>query len=304
MVTALWTPRMDQQPTYAEPAATAESLPPGRRPVSKLRRRLLVGSVVLVNLTFVVVLFSGLLRRIVPTLAPPFRDFLAALLQGFPVSQGALVAFWAALGGGRTLWRSLAVVLGAIAAVWWMNRADPYPDLGETIELLAPTWGLLLVARLLGLGLVPSPNALRTLQPLQFTIADMLLWTTAVAVVSGLLRWLALDWGFLFMEAVEWYNWAGFSFVGLVAMATMFLALGRGRPLLRILLLPLSLAACMGMIEVIHIIIHGETRPAPDLGFVAIIVASMAGWLVGSLWLIRLAGYRLAWQWRFKRGTT
>ena len=50
---------MDQQHADTEPAATTDSKPPRPPPVSKLRRWLLIGTVVLVNLTFVVGLFSS-----------------------------------------------------------------------------------------------------------------------------------------------------------------------------------------------------------------------------------------------------
>ncbi len=283
----------------AETAATAQSPPPGCRPVSKLRRRLLVGSVVVVNLAFMVVLFYPPVGKdVLVALRPLFGRFLRVFLVGFFLSQGALAALWAALGGSRALWRDLAVVLGVIAAVWWTCRTGTYFRAYDAIELLCSVWGFLLVARLLGLGLVSTPDAPRTLRPLQFTIADMLLWTTAVAVISGLLRWLALDWSWLPMD---WYVWMGISVLGLVAIAAMFLALGRGCPLLRVLLLPLSVVACAGSMEVLCFINQGQPLSTPELENVAIIPASMALWLAGSLWLIRLAGYRLAWQWRFGR---
>ena len=288
--------------TDAERAAIAASFPPGRRPVSKLRRRLLVGAVVVVNLAFVVVLFSPLLEyanRVSRWLA---GDSGTGIELGILYSQSALVAFWAAFGGGRTLWRSLALVLGAIAAMWWIDHWDS-ADVRDfmPLVLLGPTWGLLLVARLLGLGLVRAPMRLRSLQPLQFSIADMLLWTTVVAVVSGLLRWLALDWSIISREMVGWDAWTVFFLWNVVAMAAMFLPLGRGRVILRILLLLLSLGAYLGMMEIFNGPGWGwgcfarlfEDEPIP--------IAPMAGWLIGSLWLIRLAGYRLAWQWRFGR---
>ena len=130
------------------------------------------------------------------------------------------------------------------------------------ILLLGPAWGFLFVVRFLGLGLVPSPDAPRTLRPLQFTIADMLLWTTAVAMVLGLLRWLALDWSWVFRGAADWYNWTFLSLVGLVAMAAMLLALSRGHPLWRIFLLPLSLAAYMGLMDVLYFISLGRPLSA------------------------------------------
>ena len=100
---------------------------------------------------------------------------------------------------------------------------------------------------------------------------------------------------------MDWYVWMGISVLGLVAIAAMFLALGRGCPLLRVLLLPLSVVACAGSMEVLCFINQGQPLSTPELENVAIIPASMALWLAGSLWLIRLAGYRLAWQWRFGR---
>ncbi|MGO8690866.1 MAG: hypothetical protein ACLQLG_14685 [Thermoguttaceae bacterium] len=302
---------MDQELANAAPAPIAAPSPPGRRPVSKLRRRLLVGAVVVLNLTFVLVLCSPLLEYANHSSFRLFGFFGTGIELGFLYSQSALVAFWAAFGGGRTLWRSLAVVLAVIAALWLIGKPGFELNWGilsdlrcyTPIVLLGPVWALLLIARLLGLGLVSTPDAPRTLQPLQFSIADMLLWTTVVAVVSGLLRWLALDWSVISREMVGWDAWRGFFFWGMVAMAAMFLALGRGHAILRILLLLLSLGAYLGMLEIIYGSGWDWGCFAGLFGEDPIPIGPMAGWLVGSLWLIRLAGYRLAWQWRFGRRT-
>ena len=113
-----WTKNLPTLPLPQSP----NPWPPGRRPVSKLRRRLLVGTVVLVNLS----VRGGLdlsIRRLTNRIdSRCFGIYATGIELGFLYSQSALVAFWAAFGGGRTLWRSLAVVLGVIAATWCINE--------------------------------------------------------------------------------------------------------------------------------------------------------------------------------------
>ncbi len=295
---------MAEEPAQAEPAAAADSPLPGRRPrpISNLRRRLLIAAAVIPNLTVLAVFFSPVFRYIFSFLVrSPFIGLAAVALI---FSQGALVAFWVVFGSGRPLWRSLAVVLGVVANTWVQQHRQSdfiqYLAQHRAIPLLCAVWGFLVVARVLGLGLVRTPDARRTLQPLQFSIADMLLWTTALAVVLGLLRWLALDWHRVLGDMDRRGEWAFFVALALVAMAATFLALGRGRPLLRVLLLPLSLVACVGVMEAVCFI-AGQPFSSPRLSSDACGVSLMAGWLVGSLWMLRLAGYRLAWPWRFRR---
>ena len=293
---------MEQEPAQAEPAAAADSPPPGRRPrpVSNLRRRLLIAGVVIPNLLLVAVFFSPVWERVVCFLGGPCAEVVSALI----VSQGPLVAFWAAFGRGRPLWRSLAVVFGVMANAWYQQHrgTDFIQDFGQdfAVLLLGTIWGFLMLARLLGLGLVRTADARCTLRPLQFSIADMLLWTTALAVVLGLLRWLALDWDWLLGLAIDWGVWGILFPVAVVALAAMFFALGRGRTLLRAVLLPLSIVAGVGMLAV-PALLRGQPYGHLDLWNDAELVVFPAAWLVGSLWLLRLAGYRLAWQWRFRR---
>jgi hypothetical protein len=108
-------------------------------------------------------------------------------------SQATLLAFWVMLGGGRFLWRVLPTVLGVVLYLWWFQRADS--EWRMTIIGQVCIWGvLLLIARLAGLELVRSSTLPSASQPFQFSIWDMLMWTTALAIVLSVLRCLPTDW--------------------------------------------------------------------------------------------------------------
>ena len=106
---------------------------------------------VLVNLAVRAIQFAPIWEKILQ-LYRTVDEFLSEFFAGVDFACCALIGLWAALGGGRSLWRSVAVVLGLIAVVWW--------DATFEFEILplAFIWGFLLLARLLGLGFVSAPH--------------------------------------------------------------------------------------------------------------------------------------------------
>ena len=142
-------------------------------------------------------------------------------------SQATLVALWVMLGGGRFVWRVLPTVLGVILYLWLFGTAD-----GEWRKIVFGqicTCGvLLLVARLTGLELVQASDLPSDLRPFQFSIWDMLMWTTALAVLLSVLRCLPKDW-------VPSHPMPGFIVVfgsfALVAASSVNCSLGRRWPL-------------------------------------------------------------------------
>ena len=112
-------------------------------------------------------------------------------------SQGVLLAFWAILGGGKFFWRVAPTVLGVILYVWCFSKADE-EWLITSIGELGIWAGILLVARWTGLRLVRFSESSAASGPFQFYIRDMLVWTTAVAVILSAWRCLpAGAFGFL-----------------------------------------------------------------------------------------------------------
>ncbi len=214
--------------------------------------------------------------------------FLYALFMLGP-SQATLLALWVMLGGGRFLWRALPTVLGVILYLWCFERADREWRMITFVQMCI--WGvLLLVARFTGLELVRSSLRSSASRPFQFYIRNLLMWTTALAIVLSVLRCLPADW--LPSPNVP-DPIIVFGSFALVAGAALYASLGRGWLLARILSLPaaISVGACL-----LAVTIHERF-----VWFYALLLGLMAAWLVGSLLLVRLAGYRLAWRWRFSR---
>ncbi len=123
------------------------------------------------------------------TIPPSFpRDdpseffFYARFMLG--PSQATLLAFWAALGRGRFLWRVLPTVVGAIVYL----RCITFPSPGfqtYTVGQLGVMGVLSLVARVVGVELVRGNDLPAASRRFQFTIRDMLTWMTALAVILG-----------------------------------------------------------------------------------------------------------------------
>jgi hypothetical protein len=215
--------------------------------------------------------------------------FLYALFMLGP-SQATLVALWAMMGGGKFVWRVLPTVLGVILCLWWFGKADR--EWREVTFGQFCVWGpLLLVARFTGLELVRSSVQRSALRPFQFYIRDMLMLTTAFAVILSALRCLPTDW---FQPRLMPGFMVVFGSLAFVAASSLLCSLGRRWPLVRILGVPLAIIVGAYLMVAAHI---GNS----SVWYFAMLLGLMAAWLVASLFLVRLAGYRLAWRWRFSR---
>jgi hypothetical protein len=231
--------------------------------------------------------------------ASPNRTFspcdiaLYALFMLGP-SQGALLAIWVALGGGRLAWRWLVIVPGAIIYVLCCFLAHGSSRSGEEWLIISlVTMGVaivaLLLARFAGLRLAWISEAGTPSGPFQFYIRDMLLLTTAVAVVLSIWRCVPKAAFAFLTRAIPAVTLAGFL---VVVGASMFSALGRGWIVARVLLLPIAVVSTAVLLN--------KTIPAaaPVEDFV-VLISLMMFWLVASLLVLRFAGYRLTWRsWR------
>jgi hypothetical protein len=206
-------------------------------------------------------------------------------------SQGILLGVWVALGGGRLLWRAILTTLAAILYAWCFSSVQGIWQQEWLIHFLAAvglSGAVLLLARWAGLQLLRCSHTRAASGPFQYSIRDMLAWTTAVAVVLGAWRCLpaaAFDFLRQSIPAVAFIS------CPLVAVASMFFALGERWVAIRLVLLPATvILGAKLMCEVI---------PGPSWSYFAFLLGSVAFWLVGSLLVLRLAGYRLRWRaWR------
>ncbi|MGA2034136.1 MAG: hypothetical protein ABSG68_17980, partial [Thermoguttaceae bacterium] len=204
-------------------------------------------------------------------------------------SQATLLAILVAFGKGRFLWRVLPTVIGAIAYLRYVRISDP-DFMPLTIGQLAVTGVLLLVARVVGVELVRFKDLPRVSRQLQFSIRDMLLWMTALAVVLSAAHYLPERW---FPSLPVSAAIVVFGSFALVAIASMPLPLcSRWLPA-RLLLLPLMIGLGTAVLAS-----RSYTWPAWYYGLLLVL---MSAWITGSLLVVRWAGYRLTWQWPFRR---
>ncbi len=217
----------------------------------------------------------------------PSEFFLFALYMLGP-SQATLLAFWAAFGRGRLIWRVLPTVVGAV--VYLRCTALPGGTWHElTIAFLGVTGVLLLVARVLGFELVRCKDPPTAPRRFQFTIRDMLSWMTALAVILSALHYTPEGWLARYARESSIVTLGSFL---LVAIASIVLSLCDRWLLARLLLLPLTIGLGTALLA------GPNVRPT---WYLALFPGLMSAWITGSLLVVRYAGYRLIWRWRFSR---
>jgi hypothetical protein len=260
--------------------------------MEKYRARRMVAVLIAVHVVLHGIVLSTILRRMVPNLTlSPFDIILYALFMLAP-SQGALLAVWIVLGGGRMRWRGLAFI-SAIIYVWCFSALGINTDDLLTVMLaeLGLCTAILLVARCTGLQLVRLSGRSLASGRFQFYIRDMLIWTTALAVALS-------TWHYLPARMLGWMDrfdaCALFASLTLVAGVSMFSTLGRGWIVARIVRLPVIviLAAMLWNLA---------NGGRPQWSWFALLLSLMAFWLVASFLVLRYAGYRLAWRPRLEQ---
>ena len=257
--------------------------------VSQTRRRGILIGLIIAHVLLNGVALAAMLEHV--SLGWGWLELVLALFMLGP-SQATLLAFWAMLGGGKTLWRVLPTVLGMILYLWLFQRAGDEWRVFIFVQFCI--WGpLLALARLMGLKIVRSSAPPSSPRPFQFSIWDMLAWTTALAVVFSLLRCLPTGWFSSRLPSLSEGSVIFGSFFPVMA-ATLYCSFGKRWLVARILTVPLAIAVGTYWLAAASPTIRPRWFFAISLGF-------MAGWLVGSFALVRLAGYRLTWQWRFSR---
>jgi hypothetical protein len=235
-------------------------------------------------------------------------DVRVKLWLALALSQIALVAIWAGLGSSFAALR-IPVLIGAAIGwatlLYWPHNSTRYLGafnfyLAEslwTIRLLCQAFVIYLplgVARIWGLRLARRGDAASPTVPLrrfQFSIANLLAWTTGVAVMLGLSRYLfelIRQCADLSPKAIPWML-IGELCLGQAAigLAVLWAALGTGRRGWR--------AAVLVAAFLVAILLHApwatlSTASLPDYSQLCLLEAIL---LFAPLWVFRIAGYRL-----------
>jgi len=228
-------------------------------------------------------------------IALPLDASVLGAILGFPLlalapSQASLLGLWAAFAGRGSAWRSIVVVVLVVGHYVLNDRVFDSAEMQfwlavEAMQVL-PWLLAMLVARSLGLRLIREIGGEGDL--FQFSLRQSLGWMTAVAVLLTAMRWMPEDFPTSFLRPSGWAIPGGCS---LVAVASVWLTLGRGWLPIRLLLLPIAVVAATTILKF-------------GIGFLdvwvyAVLMACEAAWLVASLLVVRIAGYRLVWRWRF-----
>jgi len=206
-------------------------------------------------------------------------------------SQATLVAVWVAFGGGRLPGRVLATVVGlAVYVHFFYFHVVGNDRLIFAVGHLALMSACLLIARAEGVELRRCDDASIASRPPRFTIRDMLLWMTSLAVGFGSLRH-SLGWAF---PDLSRQTITGYGSLLLVAGVSIASVLSNGRLLVRLLPVP----PIIGLAAAVLLWNQQSNSSYYRISFcsIGLAVTVMCAWIAGSLLVVRFAGYRLMWR--------
>ncbi|MHC4177327.1 MAG: hypothetical protein ACYSWU_07465 [Planctomycetota bacterium] len=224
------------------------------------------------------------------------------LFGSLALTQVSLLAIWAGLGSKRTPWRMLGMVMGVVAWSWAGASvvSTGYDDLES--ETITTVWSVSLlaiavlvaaplsIARAAGLSVTgPSDGSVSQgletgLRSWQFTLGNLLGWTTAVAVLLSMLpcvfhhdRLGRLSWPANLTSAVGY---------AALALTGLWMVLGTRRIWLRILLL----CSANGGLVAFILLYFDRIGTSAEKAFWLVLPNLL---LLGSLGVFRVVGYRL-----------
>lgn len=226
------------------------------------------------------------------------------LFCSLAISQVSLLAIWAGLGSKRTPWRVLGMATGVVAWSWVgpavLVLSTAYDQFEfETLttlfamSLLTIALSVMLplsIARVAGLcvagpshgSLPPSPE--RGLRWSQFSLGNLLGWTTAVALLLSMVPYV------LHGDQLGRLSWPGGVVIAVgraaIALTGLWMVLGARRLWLRILLL----CSANGGLAAFWLLPYGAPGTLVENGVFLVLPTLL---LVGSLGVFRVAGYRL-----------
>jgi hypothetical protein len=196
--------------------------------------------------------------------------------------QGTLIAIWAALGGKPTPWRAILILVGIVVAAQFSGLYR-YEEFIIPIYKMLLLMTFLLVFRLIGLELELPPIELRHARPLQFSIWQLMVWTTVFTIAMSAFCSLPKYVVHSFLERFQRIQLL-YTMIELgIHLALIWFIFGQGRMIFRIF----AIALAIGIAKVINLY---DFR-----GFIW-----EAAWTIASLLVIRWAGYQMTWHWRLR----
>jgi hypothetical protein len=222
---------------------------------------------------------------------PEWRGLLAFSMAP---SHGSLLGLWAALGGRATPWRLVMAFVGVVTWIWALGESDLAFWVAILLVQMVSISALLLLARLLGLELSKDLRPESAQDPaaggqwVQYSVRSLLSWTAACAVLLGTLHYVPVKLLTPFSEAPAVCSAIILSST-LSASGSFWICLGGLWPHVRVTTLGLTAAAGVATLGLV-------IGSRGQLWEFVVFCLSQVIYLVGSLWLIRLAGYRLVWR--------
>ncbi len=255
------------------------------------KRRILIGLVV-----GVAVLGQAAIAWIDGPLGP--EDYVNFFLFAMTLSHGSLLACWAALSGRATPWRMVVVVVGIVGWMWLLERFAFDSDVLVMTFLALLLMGLvsllLLTARFFGTELTDTWAADWDRPPepsrrwMQYSLRSLFSWMTAVAMVLAALHYLPKRQIDAFLSpAALLVLVAILGGSALIALSAVWLTLATRWTAMRHLVLFLAGVVPAFALTATHEIDEAEA---------VTLYLGQIFWTAGSLWLVRLAGYRLIWR--------
>jgi len=232
--------------------------------------------------------------------SPPSWPHPAVLvLFALSMSQVSLAAIWTGFAGrwfyGRVTGLMLITVMWSRYVAWIVapSQIDDYACLYGSL-MLAQTIAVLVsltVARLSGARLVRADRVDMAdddssgLSRFQFSLREMLSWTTMLAVVLGALRY-TVDHDLFPAYLGDWRQLAVLSLANAVpALLAVWAALGTGRTTTRAIALALATAAAIGAGSMLAEVV--------SLRAYAVLCILQVVFGLGSLCVFRMVGYRV-----------
>jgi len=226
------------------------------------------------------------------------REFYRVVSYGLACSQVGLVAFWCAWGRRTLPWRVIAVVLTVFA--WSSAISMPEPEretmhngwMAALLTQSALTVVAVGAARWFRFRLVlnsaydGTEEQTGVPRPVQFSLGYLLAWVTSAAVIFGILKG-SLDSEVLFPGPYPRFWWA----VAMVGLINATVALSLSWIVLHTAWNSASTAGII--IAALAILLCGEALQWRNDPIVFAFLGLEAVLLLGSLCVVRIAGYRI-----------
>lgn len=232
---------------------------------------------------------AALLLCVMLAVGHPFRYPPMLLLYGILAGQIGLMAIWTVLGRSPLGLRltglfALSVLFGWYAPLTTGYRTEEFAMLFlcEAAVLIVP----LIAARLAGVRLMNLAAGAAAAGPLQFSLAQALLWTMAAAAAVRFALWIRWD----VAPADCWFG----ASVGSIGLLAVWAALGRPAPVLRLAVLGFA-APAIGLIYLYLVTLTSRPwpyyNPFPFLEL-PLLVSTAAAVMAGTMLVTRRWGYR------------